>query len=171
MALNLALIPPYGMIGAAIATVAAYTTMFVGMAWWAQRIFPVPYQWRRVRPPRSQRSRSPTVGKLLGGGLPLAFALILVYPLALLALGFTTSAERQRARALVTRQRHRDRASRKRDPTDEALHHDLTGEGPDAGRRREVMKKRGGGVRRGAGEAGRSAISRPVAGFAAIPVR
>ena len=48
MALNLALIPPYGMIGAAIATVAAYTTMAVGMAWWSQRIYPVPYQWRRV---------------------------------------------------------------------------------------------------------------------------
>ena len=36
------------MIGAAIATVAAYATMAVGMAWWSQRIYPVPYQWRRV---------------------------------------------------------------------------------------------------------------------------
>ena len=48
VALNLALIPPYGMMGAAIATVAAYATMAVGMAWWSQRIYPVPYQWRRV---------------------------------------------------------------------------------------------------------------------------
>ena len=103
VALNLALIPPYGMIGAAIATVAAYTTMAVGMAWWSQRIYPVPYQWRRVGTAALAAVALATVGKLVGGGLPVAFALILVYPLALLALGFTTSAERQRARALVTR--------------------------------------------------------------------
>ena len=48
VALNLALIPAYGMIGAAIATVAAYGSMAVGMGWWSQRIYPVPYQWRRV---------------------------------------------------------------------------------------------------------------------------
>ena len=48
VALNLLLIPPYGMMGAAIATVAAYSTMFVGMIWWSQQIYPVPYQWRRV---------------------------------------------------------------------------------------------------------------------------
>ena len=48
IALNLLLIPSYGMMGAASATVAAYSTMFVGMVWWSQRIYPVPYQWRRV---------------------------------------------------------------------------------------------------------------------------
>ena len=48
VALNLILIPRYGMMGAAVATIAAFVTMFAGMAWWAQRIFPVPYQWRRV---------------------------------------------------------------------------------------------------------------------------
>ena len=47
-ALNFLLIPPYGMMGAAIATIAAYTTMFVGMSWWSQQIYRVPYQWRRV---------------------------------------------------------------------------------------------------------------------------
>src|SRR6185436_10551287 len=41
--LNILLIPSYGMKGAAIATVAAYTTMAVGMGWWAQRVYPVPY--------------------------------------------------------------------------------------------------------------------------------
>ena len=68
VALNLALIPPYGMIGAAIATVAAYTTMAVGMAWWSQRIYPVPYQWRRVRPPRSRRSASPPAANSSAAG-------------------------------------------------------------------------------------------------------
>src|SRR5206468_3398569 len=46
--LNLILIPPYGMMGAAVATVAAYLVMFLGMAWWSQRVYPAPYQWRRV---------------------------------------------------------------------------------------------------------------------------
>ena len=58
IALNLILIPPYGMMGAAVATIAAYTTMFVGMAWWSQRIYPVAYQWRRVGPPPPQASSS-----------------------------------------------------------------------------------------------------------------
>src|SRR5262249_32676704 len=48
VALNLALIPPFGRMGAAVATVSAYTLLFVAMAWRAQRVFPVPYQWRRV---------------------------------------------------------------------------------------------------------------------------
>ncbi|HEX2302340.1 MAG TPA: oligosaccharide flippase family protein [Gaiella sp.] len=103
VALNLALIPRYGMIGAAIATVAAYTTMAVGMAWWSQRIYPVPYQWRRVATAALAAVALATAGKLVGGGIPVAIALTLAYPLALLVLGFTTSAERRRARELVTR--------------------------------------------------------------------
>ena len=46
--LNLLLIPPYGIMGAAVATVVAYCVMFIGMTWYAQRVFPTPYQWRRV---------------------------------------------------------------------------------------------------------------------------
>src|SRR5438270_7184207 len=55
IALNLALIPSYGRMGAAIATVAAYTLLFVGMAWRAHTVFPVPYQWRRVAAPAVAR--------------------------------------------------------------------------------------------------------------------
>src|SRR3712207_399404 len=47
-ALNAALVPRYGMEGSAAATVAAFTVLFLGMAWHAQRIYRVPYQWRRV---------------------------------------------------------------------------------------------------------------------------
>ena len=67
--LNLTLIPVYGMMGAAIATVAAYTVMFVGMAWWAQRVFRVPYQWRRVATAAAAGVALAVVGKLVGGGL------------------------------------------------------------------------------------------------------
>src|SRR6266496_3392406 len=48
VALNIALIPPYGMVGAAIATLAAYLGLFLGMFLYAQRVYPVAYQWRRV---------------------------------------------------------------------------------------------------------------------------
>ena len=101
MALNLALIPPYGMIGA-IATVAAYTTMAVGMAWWSQRIYPVPYQWRRAGTAALAAVGLAACGKLVGGGLPVAFALIVAYPLAPRAWP-ASPVERQRLRALVSR--------------------------------------------------------------------
>jgi O-antigen/teichoic acid export membrane protein len=101
--LNLTLIPSYGMMGAAIATVAAYTVMFAGMAWWAQRIFPCPYQWRRVLTAAAAGIALASVGKLVGAGLALSVGLILVYPLALLPLGFYLPAERKRLRTLRVR--------------------------------------------------------------------
>lgn len=103
VSLNLILIPPYGMMGAAVATVAAYTLMFVGMAWWAQRVYPVPYQWRRGATAVGTAGAIVVAGKLADAGLPLALALSAVYPLALLPLGFYLPAERARLRALVGR--------------------------------------------------------------------
>jgi O-antigen/teichoic acid export membrane protein len=93
--LNLVLIPPYGMMGAAVATIAAYATMFAGMSWWAQRIYRVPYQWRRVLTAALAGVGLAVLGKLVGGGLPVALTLALVYPLALLPLGFYLPAERR----------------------------------------------------------------------------
>lgn len=94
--LNLLLIPRYGMMGAAIATVAAYTAMAVGMAWWAQRVYPVPYQWRRVVTAAAVAVALAVAGKLVGGGLAVQGALALVYPLALLPAGFYLPDERRR---------------------------------------------------------------------------
>ncbi len=108
--LNLTLIPPYGMMGAAVATVAAYAVMFVGMAWWSQRIYPVPYQWRRVATAAAAGIGLVVVGKLVDAGLPLAVALTAVYPLALVPLGFLLPAERARIRRAF------GRASRKHPP-------------------------------------------------------
>jgi O-antigen/teichoic acid export membrane protein len=93
--LNLLLIPPYGMMGAAIATVAAYATMFGGMAWRAQHIYPVPYQWRRVLTAGLAGVALSVAGKLAGGGFPVAFVLALVYPLVLIPLGFYLPVERK----------------------------------------------------------------------------
>ena len=95
VALNLALIPPYGMMGAAIATIAAYATMFAGMAWWAQRIYPVPYQWRRVATAAAVGVVLVVAGKVLDVNLALALALSLAYPGLLALAGFYLPAERR----------------------------------------------------------------------------
>jgi O-antigen/teichoic acid export membrane protein len=95
VALNLALIPRYGMMGAAIATVAAYVTMAVGMAWWSQRIYPVPYQWRRVLTAGLSGVALVAGGKLAGGGILAALAFALAYPFVLLPLRFYLPVERR----------------------------------------------------------------------------
>ena len=99
--LNVALIPPYGMMGAAIATVAAYTAMLVGMTWNAQRVFPVPYQWRRLLTVIAVATGLTILGKAAHVGLVLAIVLSLAFPLALVPLGFYLPAERRRLRWLL----------------------------------------------------------------------
>jgi len=99
--LNIALIPPYGMMGAAIATVAAYVVMFLGMVVNAQMVYRVPYQWRRVATAAGTAVALTVLGKLVDAPLPLAIALSAVYPLALLPLGFYLPAERRRLRRLL----------------------------------------------------------------------
>jgi len=97
--LNLLLIPPYGMMGAAVATVASYGTMFAGMTWWSQRIYPVAYQWRRVVTAAGTGVGLVVLGKLVGGGLAVALGLTLAYPLLLLVTGFSLPAERRAVRS------------------------------------------------------------------------
>jgi O-antigen/teichoic acid export membrane protein len=99
--LNVLLIPPFGMIGAASATLSAYVAMFLGMTWKAQQVFRVPFQWRRVLTAVGAAVALTVLGKLLGVGLPAAIALVLAYPFALLLLGFYLPAERQRIGRLL----------------------------------------------------------------------
>jgi O-antigen/teichoic acid export membrane protein len=96
--LNLLLIPPYGMIGAAIATIGAYAVLFLGMAWKAQQVYPVPYQWRRVATAFGAAIALTVVGRLLDPPLAAAIALVAVYPLVLLPLGFYLPEELKRMR-------------------------------------------------------------------------
>jgi O-antigen/teichoic acid export membrane protein len=98
--LNLILIPPYGMIGAAIATLAAYVALFAGMWLRSRRIYAVPYQWRRLATLAAVAVGLTILGRELGS-LPVAIALIVVYPLVLLPLGFYQPAELQRLRRLA----------------------------------------------------------------------
>jgi O-antigen/teichoic acid export membrane protein len=102
ISLNLLLVPDHGMIGSAVAAAAAYSAMFVGMTWYAQRVFPTPYQWRRVFTAAGAALALTVAGKLLDVPLAVALVLVLAYPLALLVLGFFLPEER---RALSARAR------------------------------------------------------------------
>ena len=99
--LNLALIPPYGRMGAAISTVASCALLFIGMAWRAHAVFPVPYQWRRVATAGAAGVALTVLGKLVGAPLGVAIALTLAYPVVLALLGFYLPAERKRLRRLL----------------------------------------------------------------------
>ena len=101
--LNFALIPPYGQIGAAISTLAAYVLMFLGMTWNAQRLYPVPYQWRRLVTIVAVAVGLTVLGKALHVPWPIALALVVAYPIVLAVLGFYLPAERRRLRRLVAR--------------------------------------------------------------------
>ena len=103
--LNAALIPSYGMMGAAIATVAAFVLMFLGASVYAQRVYPVPYQWRRVVMIAAVAVGLTVVGKLLHASLPAAIALAAAFPFALAPLGFYLPEERARVRSLIVRWR------------------------------------------------------------------
>ena len=99
--LNFALIPPYGMIGAAVATLVAYVVMFLGMTIRAQQVFPVPYQWRRIALVVAAAVGLTVLGKALHVPLAGALGLVAVYPLILLPLGFYLPVELRRLRGLV----------------------------------------------------------------------
>jgi O-antigen/teichoic acid export membrane protein len=101
VALNLVLVPEYGMHGSAAATVASFALLFALMVWRAQKVFPVDYQWRRVATALGAAVALTIAGKALDVGLAGAIAIALAYPLVLLPLGFYLPAERARLRRLV----------------------------------------------------------------------
>jgi O-antigen/teichoic acid export membrane protein len=98
--LNVILIPPYGMIGAAISTAAAYLALFLGMILNSHRVYPVDYQWRRVLTLTGAAVGLTVLGSALDVPFGVAILLALCYPLVLLPLGFYLPAERRRLRGL-----------------------------------------------------------------------
>jgi O-antigen/teichoic acid export membrane protein len=101
IALNFWLIPAYGMVGASISTLVAYVVLFAGMTVYAQSVYPVAYQWRRVLTAAAVAVTLNVAAR--AGGLPFApsLALVAVYPLVLGLFGFFLPAERARLRRLV----------------------------------------------------------------------
>jgi len=99
VALNLALVPPLGIVGAGLALVASYLVVLGLMYGFTQRLFPVPYEWARLL--RVVLTVAALVGlaELLvptegAAGLLLRVALFAAYPLVLLGSGFFSDEER-----------------------------------------------------------------------------
>jgi hypothetical protein len=83
----------------------SYVLLFAGMTVNAQRVYPVPYQWRRAATAVAAAVALTLAGKALDVPLALAIVLSLAYPAVLLPLGFYLPAERARLRALAATRR------------------------------------------------------------------
>jgi O-antigen/teichoic acid export membrane protein len=99
VALNLALVPPLGIVGAGIALVASYLVVLALMYGFTQRLFPVPYEWGRLARIVLVSAVLVGAGELLlptegATGFLTRAVLWLAYPLALLLIGFFTPGER-----------------------------------------------------------------------------
>ena len=99
LALNLALVPSLGIVGAGLALVASYLVVLVLMYSFTQRLFPVPYEWGRLAKDRPRLSRTGRRRRAVAAnrgfrGLGARTVVWLAYPLALLATGFFTPSER-----------------------------------------------------------------------------
>ena len=99
VALNLALVPSLGIIGAGLALVASYLVVLGLMYGFTQRLFPVPYEWTRLL--RVVLTVAALVGlaELLvptegAAGLLLRVVLFAAYPLVLFGSGFFSDEER-----------------------------------------------------------------------------
>ncbi|MGC9974331.1 MAG: oligosaccharide flippase family protein [Gaiellaceae bacterium] len=107
VALNVLLVPRIGMIGAAISLLAAYATMFLGMSWRAQRLFPVPHQWRRLVTLLGVGAGIVVLGRVISISAPLALALTAAFPFVLFAFGFYVAPERAQMAMLARRIVHK----------------------------------------------------------------
>jgi len=99
--LNFWLIPRWGMVGASISTLAAYVVLFLGMTLYAQHVYPVPYQWRRILIVVAAAAGLTVAARVSHLALAPSSLVVLAYPLALAALGFYLPAERQRLRRVL----------------------------------------------------------------------
>ncbi|HET7507242.1 MAG TPA: oligosaccharide flippase family protein, partial [Solirubrobacterales bacterium] len=97
--LNLALVPPLGIVGAGLALVASYVVVLGLMYGFTQRLFPVPYEWGRLLRVVFTVAALVALAELLvptsgALGLLIRAALFAAYPLLLLSTGLFTPGER-----------------------------------------------------------------------------
>lgn len=104
--LNIALVPPLGIVGAGLALIASYVVVLVLMYAFTQRLFPVAYEWRRlllvvglaVAVVGGAEAFLPQSGIAALAGRTVLW---LAYPLALWGAGFLTPEERDRLREML----------------------------------------------------------------------
>src|SRR4051812_20894850 len=97
--LNLILVPSHGIVGAGLALVGSYVVVLALMYVFTQRLFPVPYEWRRLALVLIAASAVVAAGEVLlppsgAIGLVSRGAVWLVYPLLLYVSGFLHEEER-----------------------------------------------------------------------------
>jgi len=110
IALNLALVPEYGIVGAGVALVASYVVVVVLMWAIVRRLFYVPYEWRRLGVAIGLAAALIAVGETLvaqegAGGFALTLVLCAAYPVGLWAARFLSEEERERLGAIAARMR------------------------------------------------------------------
>ena len=99
VALNIALVPPLGIVGAGLALVASYLVVVGLMYVFTQRLFPVPYEWARLARVVLTAGALVALGELLlptsgAAGFLLRTVFWLAYPALLFASGFFNEEER-----------------------------------------------------------------------------
>ncbi len=104
--LNLLLIPPLGIVGAGLALVASYLVVVTLAYVFTQRLFPVPYEWRRLALIVLSAAALVGVGEVLlptsgFAGLAGRSLLWLAYPAVLYAVGFLHEEERSHLAAML----------------------------------------------------------------------
>ncbi len=100
IALNLVLVPPLGIVGAGLALVASYVVVLAVMYAFAQRHFPVPFEWRRLAQVAAIAIALTAAGELLlptegAVGLAARAAVWIAFPLLLWATRFPHPDERR----------------------------------------------------------------------------
>lgn len=102
----------WGMVGVALATPAAYALMAAAGAWQSNRVYPVPFEWRRIAHlgviaaalfAADLWIRSRGVQPLTAKGLALKFALLLSFPALLFVTGFFRRGELAVLQSLMPR--------------------------------------------------------------------
>lgn len=106
LVLNWILVPPYGMVGAAVATLVSYAVMGLLALVVTQRIYPLPYEWARI----GVLALAATVTVVAGSLLPaMSFwptflaklGCLALFPVLLFSMGFLSERERARLGELV----------------------------------------------------------------------
>lgn len=110
VALNLVLVPEYGIVGAGVALGVSYVVVVAIMYAVVRRLFYVPWEWRRLATAIGLAAALIAIGETLvphegADGLALTLALCAAYPAGLWAARFLSEEERKRLGALLARAR------------------------------------------------------------------
>jgi O-antigen/teichoic acid export membrane protein len=111
LGLNALLIPGHGMMGAAIATLAAYGFLVLANASFAHRVFPVPYEWSRLVRIFAAAGMAWLVFRALGGEVGSVRLWVaagvgtVIYPVLILVMRIFSREELGSLRMLISRSR------------------------------------------------------------------